>query len=323
MRLVPLLAVLVGGPAWGVVRQVGEQAQYRTLDAAARAAEDGDTIHLTAGTYFQCAVLARNDLVLEGEGPDTIVTDTPCQGKGLVVAAGNNLVVRDLVLARVRVPDHNGAGIRLEGRGLTLQRVRFENDERGLLAAQNASGTVLIQDCVFSRGGVAGERPGYAVAVGPVDLLRIERTVFELVKGGQVSSDAARTELVGNTIGTGVEPSGGFAVNAGGALLMQDNVLVLGPEPPPRAAAVLTRGAETTLLGNQLRNGTGQPATLLLDWGGGTPRLHGNVLDPRDRLVGQDGVLRNRAGNLARGVAEDLRHAAGSARRALKAALGR
>ena len=139
------------------------------------------------------------------------------------------------------------------------------------------------------------------------------------MRGGQVFSTAGRTELIGNRIETGVEPGGAFAVQAGGGMLvMRDNVLVAGPHAPVRDAAVVAMGSGAELRGNRLLNGTGRALTLLLDWMGVDAVLGGNEVGAGDRVVGDDGSVRHRAGEWARGSAGRVRSMAGGVLRAVR-----
>lgn len=316
-----LAAWLMAAPAAGRTVTVGAGG-LPTLAAAVRVAQDGDTIHLGPGEWFECAVLTQRDLVLEGAGPGTILTDRPCEGKAALVVRGANLTVRDLVLARSRVPDMNGAGIRLEAQGLTVERVRFVNDQVGLLAAQGGPGRIRIADCVFERGGVAGDHPTAALMVGDVALLEVERSTFTGVKGDQIRTEAAHTALAGNRIEVGAEP-GAMAVMASGSLSMRDNVLVLGPHPAARGAAVLAMGGAVELRGNRMENGTGAPARLLLDWAGASPVLEDNTVGPGDTVVSSDGYWRHEASDVAHEVIGDVRGLAGAAKRAARGLLTR
>lgn len=316
---IALLAAAASAPAAARTLVVGEGGAYPTLEAASRRAGDGDTIRLLPGEYFECASLTQHRLVLEG--PGATLTDRTCEGKALLVLRGDGITVRDLTLARARVPDGNGAGIRLEGQGLTLERVRFDNDQVGLLGS--GAGAIRIVGCTFEGGGVGGDRPLAAVMAGPVPLLRIEDSVFGGGKGGQVSSAAVRTELVGNRIANGAEPSAAPPVLfTGGSLLMQDNVLALGPAPPPRDAAVMALGARAELRGNRLENATGRPQALLLDWTSATPVLAGNVVGPGDAVVSSSGFLRHRVADAARSTLGGVRWAAQAAKRGIKGVLG-
>ena len=319
-HLFPLLAALplLGCPLAGQARTlvVGAGAEYANLTLAARLAVDGDTIRLMPGEYFECVSLPQNQLLLDGQG--ATLTDRTCEGKALLVLQGNGTTVRDLTLARARVPDGNGAGIRLEGQGLLLERVRFENDQIGLLGGPEGPGAVRIIGCTFEGGGVGGPRALAAVVVGAVALLRIQGSVFQGGKGGQVLSAASRTELEDNRIAGGLEADGPPAVSVSGdTLLMRGNTVTLGPEAPARSAAVLMSGTRAELRGNRLENKTGRPMTLLLDWSASSPVLEGNVLAAGDTLSSTAGSWRHRAGAAARTVKSGVREAAGAVKRSM------
>ena len=49
------------------------------------------------------------------------------------------ITIRNLTLTRARVADFNGAGIRAEGGDLTIEHVRFIDDQDGILAAPSRS----------------------------------------------------------------------------------------------------------------------------------------------------------------------------------------
>lgn len=316
-----LAMLLLAAPAAARTLEVGPGAAFPDLAAAARAAQDGDTIHLAAGTYYECAVLPQAGLVIQGDGPGTVLTDRVCQDKAALVLQGAGDTVRDLVLARARTSDGNGAGIRLEAQGLRVERVRFDNDQVGLLAGQAGDGTIWLSDCVFTGGGVGGETPHAAVVAGAVALLHVERSTVGAAEGGQVASDALRTELVDNRFETGAEPASAFAIRTGGALDMRGNTLALGPNPALRDAAVLALGP-AQLRANRLENRTGRPVRLLLDWGGDAV-LDGNTLQPGDQAVSTDGAWRHAVGDAARGLAGQSRAAASVAKRAVLSVFGR
>jgi hypothetical protein len=86
---------------------------YKAPSAAAAVVKNGDHIEIEPGQYFDCAVWNMDNLVIEGTGPGVVITDKTCMEKGLFVIEGNNTTVRNLTLTRSRVPDMNGAGIRL------------------------------------------------------------------------------------------------------------------------------------------------------------------------------------------------------------------
>ena len=70
--------------------------------------------------------------------------DRACAGKAIWVIAGDDVTVENITFSGARVPDQNGAGIRAEGKNLTVRSSRFYDNENGILAARSGS-TILIQ----------------------------------------------------------------------------------------------------------------------------------------------------------------------------------
>ena len=72
--------------------------------------------------------------------------------KAIWVAKGDDTMTENVAFSGMAVPDRNGAGIRHEGRDLTLRRVLMEDGEEGLLAAVRPDGNVRqLQNRVNGR----------------------------------------------------------------------------------------------------------------------------------------------------------------------------
>jgi hypothetical protein len=315
-----LLALLVvAGPAGARTLSVGLDQPFSRPSDAAHAAQDGDTVLIEPGEYFDCAIWTPNNLVIAGAGPGVVISDMTCQGKALFVVSGDGTTIRDLTLMRARVPDGNGAGIRLEGQGLILERVHFVNNQVGLLAGAAGAAAIRILNCSFEDGGLGGQHPLFAVRAGAVSLLRIAASTFKGVKGGQIATEASRTELIINKIETGTGEAPTVAVLAsGGDLIMKDNLLSLGPNASRLATAVLAMGQGTLeLRRNQMVNATGQAAALLLNWTGTDPVLQGNQVGPGDEVLSTHGLWRHWASQAYHGTKDSLRAFVGRMKRKL------
>lgn len=306
------MMLLAAVPARARTLAVGPDQEFDKPSLAIAAAAEGDTVMIEPGTYYDCATWAANSITVAGRAPGVVLTDTMCGAKAILVIQGDDTIVRDLTLARARVPDGNGAGVRLEGQSLLLQRVQFVNNEVGMIAGIGGPGTIRVEQCRFEGGGVAGDRPSVALSVGPVATLQVAQSVFTGVKGSQVGSSAMQTELTGNRIETSR-----LAVSAaGGALLLENNVLELSPDNTGRQAAVVASGdTRVVMRRNRLANDTGRPAALLLDWSSETPRLENNVVVPGDQEVRSDGVWRHRIGAVLFEAKASVRSLLGAAKR--------
>lgn len=293
LRALLASALLATAPAAARELTAGPGREFDLPSKAIAAAADGDTVLIEPGTYFDCATLTANGVTVAGRAPGVVLSDKTCGGKAILVIQGDDAVVRDVTLARARVPDGNGAGVRLEGQSLLLQRVQFVNNEVGVLAGIGGPGSVHVVQCRFEGGGVAGDKPSMAVLAGPVAVLQVQQSVFTDVKGSQIGSTALQTELTGNRIETSR-----LAVSAAsGNLLLEDNVLELAPDNTGRQAAVVASGdTRVVMRRNRLANATGRPAAMLLDWSSETPKLEDNVVVPGDQEVRTDGVWRHRVG---------------------------
>ena len=226
--------------------QVGAGYALKVPSAAASAAAAGDTIEIEPGEYLDCAVWGANRLTIVGKGPGVVISDKTCQGKALFVTTGNDITIRNITFTRARVPDQNGAGIRSEGRNLTVEHCRFVNNESGILAGDLAQSAIRISDSEFIGNGKCEGNCAHGVYVGFIALLHIEHSRFSDTKvGHHVKSRALRTELIGNEIADGQKGTASYLVDipSGGALVMEGNQLEKGPNSENYGTAISV-GAE-------------------------------------------------------------------------------
>lgn len=262
--------VLTAWPAFAATLSVGPDQTYKMPSDAAKAATKGDHVEIAPGQYFDCAVWRADDLVIEGTGPGVVITDKTCMGKGLFVIEGNNITIRNLTLTRARVPDENGAGIRLDKGTLTVDGVKFINDQDGILGGLQGN-TVIVRNSDFEHDGFCGRNCAHGIYVGNVDLLRVEKSRFsDTRQGHSIKSRAMRTEIIGCNIADGPEGTSSYLIDApnGGALVVKGNTMEKGPKSGNHTTAIaigeegVTQPTpEITVEGNTFRNdGTYQTA---------------------------------------------------------------
>src|SRR5690349_404830 len=115
------------------VLHVGATREFKRPSAAARVARDGDTVEIDAGIYAgDAAVWRGNRLTIRGLGGRAHLRadGAHAEGKAIWVIKGNDTTIEGLEFSGATVPDHNGAGVRLEGAGLVVRDCYFHDNER-------------------------------------------------------------------------------------------------------------------------------------------------------------------------------------------------
>jgi len=230
-----LMGISIASPSPGATLKVGPNETYKAPSAAAAVAKNGDRIEIEPGQYFDCAVWNADNLVIEGTGPGVVITDKTCWGKGLFVIEGNNTTVRNLTLTRARVPDNNGAGIRLDKGNLTVNTVKFIDNQTGILGGVPGT-TVTIRNSDFDRNGTV-----HGIYLDNIDLLHVENSRFSSTKQGHsIKSRALRTEVIGCTINDGPDGTSSYLIDVpnGGVITVRDNTLVKGPKAENHTTAI-------------------------------------------------------------------------------------
>ena len=206
--------------ASAAVLQVGPGRADDLPSAAAAAAEDGDTVEIAPGSYFDCAIWRASGLTIIGAGPGVEITDKACGGKAAFVIQGDGVTVRNLGFARIRVADGNGAGIRAEGRDLSVIASRFDNNQVGILASGTA-GTLRISGSTFTANGVSGGLHGRkgdmweggirvpAVIEWPA---RIKKPAVTQMPAGVIDIYPTIVDLIGAKVPNQVEPLDGISL---------------------------------------------------------------------------------------------------------------
>ena len=323
--------LLCGVPVAGAaVLKVGPGEALKGPGMAARVAKDGDTIEFAPGEYYECGAFYQQRLTFTGPtDPATpaVLTDMTCQGKAILVIAGADVTVRHLTFTRARVMDGNGAGIRAEGRGLTVEHSRFVNNQSAILSAPQPNATIAVLDSVFERNGVAGDHCVATLDIGTAAGLRVERSHFVGARACDVvrARGVARTEVIDSRFEDA--PAGGvrhLVLVEGGGLLVRGSTFARGPQA--EAAAVVLRdlsggGSGVEMRDSTLENGSGRRLVLLHAL---TPKpavVAGNKVGARDTELDQSGYWMAWARGSARAVIDTGKRAAGAAKRAVRSVL--
>ena len=285
--------------------EVGEGKEFKLPSAALAAAKAGDTVRVSPGEYFDCATIYANKITLEGVGDadKVLMTDKVCGGKGILITIGNGTTVRNMTLTRARVPDGNGAGIRNEAPDLTVENVRFINNQNGILSTPEVPGTINVMNSVFDKNGSCKNSGGCAhgIYVGGTKLLHIENSTFtDTRQGHHIKSRALRTEVIGCTIQDGEEGTASYLVEApgGGSLIVRGNTMQKGPEAENHSAAIVigSEGVaqptrEIVIENNNFRNDGGWNTFFVNNMTATDAMLKGNTLTGAVKPLNGDGKV--------------------------------
>jgi hypothetical protein len=179
-------------------------ASYGTLGDALAAIGDGrGTVLVAPGTYRQCAVQQGGDVTVRAATPGTAIFDgVPCEGKGALVLRGKSSRIDGIVFQNIRVPDGNGAGIRLESGNLTVSNSLFRNSEEGILTGDYDGGQVTIDKSTFRKLGRCDRDLdcAHGVYIGRLASLAVTNSRFDQGDGGHyLKTRTARVTITGNS----------------------------------------------------------------------------------------------------------------------------
>ena len=213
--------------------EVGPEKTFAKLSLALSAAGDGDLIQVDAkGKHDGDVCLIRtSNLTIRGIGKG--MARFPAAGKsygrkGIWVIRGNNVTVENIEFSGARVPDRNGAGIRAEGKNLTVRNCKFHDCEDGILGG---AGDLLIEHCEFSHCGLNGQ--AHNLYIGHADKLTFRYNYSHHAKAGHLLKSRAReNHILCNYLSDGVDGRSSYVINLpnGGKSFLIGNVLCQGPK---------------------------------------------------------------------------------------------
>ena len=150
-------ALLLATSAVGATLSVGPGKQFSMPCHAFGAAGNGDVVEIdAAGTYSGdvCGIYANNLTIRGVNGrPKIDAAGRNSQGKGTWVVGGTNTTIENVEMYGAKVPDQNGAAVRLDGRDLTLRNVYFHHNENGILTNNDGVTNLVVENSEFAFNG--------------------------------------------------------------------------------------------------------------------------------------------------------------------------
>ena len=178
---------------------VGSGQQFSTLSSAIAASQDGDVIQVQAGTYTNDFAEITHKVTIQGVGGmvNLVATQSPPNGKA-ILTTDTDVTLDHIAFSGATVGDGNGAGVRYQGGNLTINDCYFHDNQDGLLANADPSGSITINNSEFAHNG-AGDGQTHNLYVGDVAKLTISNSYFHDAVVGHEIKSRAETTIIENS----------------------------------------------------------------------------------------------------------------------------
>ncbi len=232
------------------------------LAEAINSAKSGAVIDIPAGDYDLTDFKIYRSMTLKGAADGkTVLRSAAVTDKGVLVPlTGVDLRIENITFAGTKSWSRNGAGVRHEGRNLTVVNCRFIGNEDGILSTGDRNGVITIERSLFRDNGF-GDGQSHAIYVDGAALVDVKDSKFESTRIGHHLKSLADRTVVRNTTFDDGHGRSSYAIDAsrGGALIAENNVFVQASDAENYSVINydLTRGGSAdgvTLTGNKVVN---------------------------------------------------------------------
>lgn len=230
-----LITLTISASCFASVYKVGSTRNYKTPNELylVNVLQAGDTIEIDGEEFWGTATLAvwtSDSLLIRGVNgrPHLMADGQYIHQKGIWVIKGNNCIVENIEFSGAKVPDKNGAGIRLDGTGITIRHCYFHDCEDGILTSNPEAGDILIEYTEFAHNGY-GNGYSHNLYVGHVNSLTFRFNYSHHCNVGHcLKSRAQNNFIINNFIADEADgfssrlidlPNGGFTIVMGNILM--------------------------------------------------------------------------------------------------------
>lgn len=286
------------------VLHVGASRELKRPSAAAQIAHDGDTIEIDAGIYDgDAAVWRQHRLTIRGVGGRAHLRadGADAEGKAIWVIKGNDTTIENVEFSGAKVPDRNGAGIRLEGAGLTVRKCYFHDNENSILTNADQTSDVVVEHSELRHNGF-GDGQSHNIYIGGVRSFTLRFSyVHDALVGHNVKSRALKNYITYNRIMDEKDGRSSYALEFpdGGLSFVIGNIIQHGPAA--ENDTVVSYGAEGLkhplnelyFVNNTVVNDLPGGGRFLFVRAGADARVVNNVFSGGGGVLSGPGELRN------------------------------
>jgi len=257
--------LMVSGVASARTLNVGNGAEFQTIQSAIDDAKAGDVIEVAAGVYQESLIITQSQIQIVGSGPEQttiesnriVVTFSDISSgrfSGFTIKANGNAMRPAIMLSNATallsdntISGSSTAGIDLlnGANGMIVNNRIVNNQGIGVLIQQHASAALF--DNVIEQNGLASRRAGVEIRSSGSATLRYNRLWFNGGSGVFVHQ-SAEAELIGNSIvGSGLH---GVSINTSAHADLWSNTIMLNAQVGVR----VKNAASANLHGNVIAN---------------------------------------------------------------------
>ncbi|MEL6359666.1 MAG: right-handed parallel beta-helix repeat-containing protein [Pseudomonadota bacterium] len=231
---VSFAAAAIGIAGFISLAGLGSLAQAASHDGASlqreiEKAKKGAVIDVPAGTYDLKDVKLYRDVTLRGDPEGgTIFHSAEVTDKGVLIPlTGVSLTVENVHFKDVNSWDRNGAGIRHEGKDLTVINCLFDNNEDGILATGDTDGRITITDTTFKDSGF-GDGQSHGIYVLNAAHVEITDSTFVGTRIGHHIKSLADTTIIRDSTLDDAAGRSSYAVDSskGGNVTITGNTII-------------------------------------------------------------------------------------------------
>lgn len=201
---------------------------FRDVYSALTELNDGDELRFHEGVFNTSFSIDKDDITIAGVG-HVVFEKSAAKGKGFIVNRGKNLKVINIECRHISVADKNGACIRQEGEGLTLEHIYFHRSENGVLETAKNESNIFISDSRFELLGKSGQ--AHAIYSNRANLY-IHNSLFIATKdeGHAIKNRGKKTHITNSLIASlSSDDSRLVDIPNGGELTIKSSILQQGP----------------------------------------------------------------------------------------------
>lgn len=178
--------------------RVGAGRAVKRIAVAAQLARDGSVIEIDPGDYIaDVATWDFATLTIRGLGERVrlIASGANAEGKAIWVFRRGQVLIENIEFVGAKVPDNNGAGVRLESGHMVVRRCRFWGNQNGILTTGEPGTQLEVEQSEFGYNG-AGDGLSHGIYVGAIDSFKLRGSYLHHANAGHLLKSRARTNRI-------------------------------------------------------------------------------------------------------------------------------